>query len=104
MLQETSGERRSIGRAKKGQIFAYYVKYLADEGHIPPKATGWVDHIRDKGNEANHENELMRPEDAKGLIRFSEMILRIMYEYPAEAEAPNQKARASQRVSPGPLS
>jgi hypothetical protein len=55
-----------------------------DEGHIPPKAAAWVDHIRDKSNDANHEINLMGREDAEQLIKFSEMLLRIMYEYPAE--------------------
>jgi len=72
--------------ADEGKSFAYYVKYLADEGHIPPKATTWVDHIRDKGNDANHEIQIMERADAERLIKFSEMMLRIMYEYPAEAE------------------
>jgi hypothetical protein len=31
----------------------------------------------------------MGREDAERLIRFSEMLLRIMYEYPAEVEDPS---------------
>lgn len=69
--------------ADEGAGFKYYVKYLADEGHIPPKATAWVDHIRDRGNDANHEITIMGREDVERLIRFSEMLLRIMYEYPS---------------------
>jgi hypothetical protein len=75
--------------AAENKGFAYYVNYLAEEGHIPPKATTWVDHIRDKGNEANHEIKIMNREDAERLIKFSEMLLRIMYEYPAEVENPS---------------
>jgi hypothetical protein len=75
--------------ADEGKNFAYYVKYLAEEGHIPPKATTWVDHIRDKGNDANHEISIMNREDAERLIKFSEMLLRIMYEYPAEVKDPS---------------
>lgn len=74
--------------ADEGKSFAGYVRYLADEGHIPPKAMTWVDHIRNKGNVANHEIKIMEREDAERLIRFSEMLLRIMYEYPAEVENP----------------
>jgi hypothetical protein len=72
--------------AKEGLKFSQYVKYLADEGHIPPKVTKWVDYIRNKGNDANHEIEIMAREDAERLIKFSEMLLRIMYEYPAEVQ------------------
>jgi hypothetical protein len=75
--------------AKEGLKFSQYVKYLADEGHIPPKATKWVDYIRNKGNDANHEIEIMAREDAERLIKFSEMLLRIMYEYPAEVQDPS---------------
>ena len=76
--------------AGEGKSFAHYVRYLADEGHIPPKAAAWVDHIRGKGNEANHEINLMGREDAERLVKFSEMLMRIMYEYPAEVAEPVQ--------------
>jgi hypothetical protein len=33
----------------------------------------------------------MSREDAERLIKFSEMLLRIMYEYPSEVEDPSQK-------------
>ena len=74
----------------KGLKFWQYVNYLADTGHITVNAKKWVDHIRDKGNDANHEIEMMGREDAERLIKFSEMLLKTMYEYPAEAEKPGQ--------------
>ena len=49
------------------------------------KAKNWGDHIREKGNDANHEIRMMEREDAERLIRFSEMMLKTMYEYQAEA-------------------
>lgn len=70
--------------AEQGLSFKKYVDYLADEGHVPPTAKVWVDHVRDKGNEANHEIALMERNDAERLIKFSEMVLQIMYEFPAE--------------------
>jgi hypothetical protein len=76
--------------AEENKSFAHYVRYLADEGHIPPKAAAWVDHIRDKSNDANHEINLMGREDAEQLIKFSEMLLRIMYEYPNEVADPTR--------------
>jgi hypothetical protein len=71
--------------ADEGKRFAEYVDYLADEGYLGAKAKVWVDRIRDKGNDANHEITLMGREDAEQLIQFSEMMLKTMYEYPAEA-------------------
>lgn len=76
--------------AKEGQKFAQYVEYLAEKNFIPPGSEGWVDHIRDKGNEANHEIVLMLQEDARDLISFIEMLLRLIYEFPARIKAKNQ--------------
>ena len=46
--------------AEKNLPFIEYVNYLSDKGFIPPNGKHWVDHIRKKGNEANHEIELMK--------------------------------------------
>jgi len=46
---------------------------------------GWVDQIRDKGNDAAHELPQMTVEDAKELIEFTEMLLRFIYDLPARA-------------------
>jgi uncharacterized protein DUF4145 len=69
--------------AETGKKFIEYVQYLSDKNYIPPDAKNWVDHIRAKGNEANHEITIMREEDAKDLLSFIEMLLRIIYEFPA---------------------
>lgn len=69
--------------APAGKKFAEYVDYLADKGFVPPDGKDWVDHIRDKGNEANHEIKLMSREDAEELINFAEMLLKFIYEFPA---------------------
>jgi len=61
--------------------FIEYVEYLADAGYIPPDGKGWVDHIRKKGNEANHEIKLMSEADAKELVAFVEMLLKFVYEF-----------------------
>ncbi len=69
--------------ALAGQSFIQYVEYLSTQGYIPPDAKDWVDHIRQKGNEANHEIVIMKEEDAKDLLNFSEMLLKLIYEFPA---------------------
>ena len=68
--------------AAAGKSFVDYVEYLAEEGYVPPNGRGWVDHIRKKGNEANHEIRLMEKADAEELISFSEMLLKFIYEFP----------------------
>lgn len=61
--------------------FIDYVQYLADKSYIPPDGKDWVDHIRAKSNEANHEIVIMSSDDAKDLINFIEMLLRLVYEF-----------------------
>ncbi len=68
--------------AKEGLSFQAYVDHLSATGYVPPNGKGWVDHIRKKGNEANHEIVLMKPEDAMELINFAEMLLKFIYEFP----------------------
>jgi hypothetical protein len=68
--------------AKPGQSFVSYVEHLATTGYIPPGAKEWVDHIRTKSNEANHEIVVMSSADAEELLSFTEMLLKVVYEYP----------------------
>jgi len=70
--------------AGEGLRFIEYVDYLAKEGFVPPNGRHWVDHIRKKGNEATHEILLMGSEDAIELISFSEMLLKFIFEFPAQ--------------------
>jgi hypothetical protein len=69
--------------AKPGDTFLSYVEYLAKQGYVSPRGKPWVDHIRKKGNEANHEIKLMSKDDAMDLLSFSEMLLKTIYEFPA---------------------
>lgn len=69
--------------AQEGDSFLSYVEFLADNGYVPPDGRSWVDHIRRKGNEANHEIVLMTKDDASDLLSFSEMLLKFIYEFPA---------------------
>jgi Domain of unknown function (DUF4145) len=69
--------------AEEGKNFVAYIEYLADKGFIPPGGKGWVDHIRQQGNEATHEISMKTEADAKDLISFAEMLLKFIYEFPA---------------------
>jgi len=70
-------------KAEENKTFLYYVEYLAEKGFVPPKGKIWVDYVRKKGNEANHEIALMSSADSTALITFVEMLLRFIYEFPA---------------------
>ncbi|HEY8084037.1 MAG TPA: DUF4145 domain-containing protein [Methylophilaceae bacterium] len=69
--------------ANAGDTFINYVQFLADKNFIPPDAKEWVDHIRKKGNEANHEISIMSKDDAEELLSFCEMLLKVIFEFPA---------------------
>jgi len=68
--------------APEGKSFLEYVDYLCDKGYVTTENKGWVDHIRKKGNEANHQITEVCSKDAEDLISFSEMLLKIVFEFP----------------------
>jgi len=69
--------------APVGKNFIEYVEYLTANHYVPPDAKGWVDHIRTKGNEANYEIVISSKTDAQELISFLEMLLKVIFEFPA---------------------
>lgn len=70
--------------APEGKSFAEYVTYLNDNHYTPPNSETWVDHIRQVGNEANHEINIGKKEDAKELLIFIEMLLKFIFEFHAK--------------------
>ena len=74
--------------AKPKESFVYYVEYLAEKNYLTPDGKDWVDYIRRRGNEANHEIVLMDEEDAEALITFVEMLLRHIYDFPMRVPKP----------------
>lgn len=66
--------------AKEGLKFIEYVNYLDTESYIPRNSKKWVDIIRTKGNEANHEIKILSQKDAEQLIMFSSIIINLIYE------------------------
>ncbi|CAN5443935.1 hypothetical protein BH09PSE6_BH09PSE6_07310 [soil metagenome] len=76
-----------LGAPPKGN-FVDFIQHIADQHYLPPNAQPWVDLIRKKGNEANHEIKLMSVVDATELLLFAEMLLRIVYEFPSKVPPP----------------
>lgn len=66
--------------------FAKYVDYLDENGYIPVQAKLWVDKVRDKGNEANHQIILLSKEEANTLLTFIEVLIILIYEMPYRAD------------------
>ena len=67
--------------AKPGKHFIEYINFLDTKGFLPPLGKQWVDKIRKKGNDANHEIIEATLEDAKNIIELLEMLLKFIYEY-----------------------
>ena len=69
--------------AEENKKFVYYVNWLDENNYILPNAKKWVDQIRKIGNEATHEIYIISKEDAEKSLKFIEMILKLVYEFPA---------------------
>lgn len=72
--------------ADMNKKFIEYVEYLSNKGYVPPDAKDWVDHIRTKGNEASHEIVVMKSEEAMDILSFTEMLLKLVYEFPTKSK------------------
>lgn len=70
--------------AKENLRFIEYVNYLENHNHITVRSKDWVDSIRKNGNASTHEIDIASKEEAERMIKFSEMILKTNFEYPAE--------------------
>ena len=68
--------------AKERLPFVQYVEWLVKEGYVPKGSEGWLEYIKDRGNEANHVIVPMTKEDAEGLLTLTEQLLRNMFELP----------------------
>lgn len=82
--------------AEPNGSFVEYVDYLEKQHYVAPDAHEWLDHIRKKGNEANHEINIMRKEEAQELIGFSEMLLKIVFEFPAKMRKRAEAAKPAE--------
>lgn len=88
--------------AAEGGSYKGYIQYLSDNGHLTANMKKWVEPIKNKGNDANHEIRVMDRKDAEQIIKFSEMLLKITYEYPAEADATGEDNSEYPGVPPSP--
>jgi Domain of unknown function (DUF4145) len=74
--------------------FVEYVDFLEANGHVPPGAKPWVDEIRQLGNDANHDITLLTHEEAKTVVDFTTMLLRLGYEYPERGRLSAESRRS----------
>ncbi len=74
--------------AEPGLSFVAYVNYLDQEHYLGRDGKNWVDLIRTKSNEANHEIVLMEKQDSENLMVFAQMLLKLVYEFPGSLAVP----------------
>ena len=70
-------------KADPDKPFASYVEYLEEHHFIPVTAKPWVDYVRTRSNEANHEITVMTKEDSAGLLELTHTLLGLVYELPS---------------------
>jgi hypothetical protein len=74
--------------------FKAAVDWLASNGWIPPNGRGWVDRIKDRGNDATHEIiPEASPAEAELLVVFLGMLLRFAYDMPRLLNAASRADR-----------
>ena len=73
--------------AEENKSFKEYVNHLDKGGYLPTKSEQWVNYIRNQGNEANHEIVLKNESNAKNLVELIEMLLKLIYEFPARTSS-----------------
>lgn len=69
--------------APPNRTFQQYVDYLADMGFVPPNGRGWVDYIRQRGNDAIHDIVIMSRDDAVAVVEFTGALLGFVYDFPS---------------------
>jgi len=87
--------------AKPDLSFSAYVDYLYENHYVSQRASDWVDHIRKKGNEANHDIAIMDKKEATLLLQFVEMLLETNYEFPAALDEATQSPVEDERQDDG---
>lgn len=76
----------NVAEAREGENFTDYITHLQNSNYIPPKAEKWLDYMRELGNQKNHEVKIANIEEAEKILKFIEMLLIFIYEFPAEFE------------------
>ena len=73
--------------AENNSNFLYYINYLTEHGYTPPDARSWIDKIRIMGNQAVHQLEVWKKEDAELIGKFVMYLLIVIYELPLSLKA-----------------
>jgi len=80
-VEKGLAEKNDNGRAPN---FTETLDHLKAQGLVTPVLTPWVEHIKDVGNEANHDLPEISAESAQRVATFTRQLLVLTYEMPAQ--------------------
>lgn len=66
--------------ATTGANFVTYVEFLLNAGWLPPNGKTWVDELRKKGNEGNHEIVIFGQREAETILKYTQLLLSHVFE------------------------
>jgi hypothetical protein len=82
ILHHVAVERRGAAQGKFGN-FKEAVSWLNDNHYLPPGGEKWVDFVRDRANEENHEIVLIAAQEAEKMVELTGHLLRHVYDLPS---------------------
>lgn len=84
ILFHVAVEKKLKPKDSKGfaPTFVQVLSHLEREGFITPPIKPWVEHIKDVGNEANHDLAPISKDDAERVATFTRQLLVTTYEMP----------------------
>jgi hypothetical protein len=85
MIAHVSHEKTSKA---KDAAFQDHLKALYDSEHLAKGQRDWIDAIKDSAGKGIHDLEILSPDEAKSIFEFTQMMLKILYTYPAIMPAP----------------
>lgn len=77
-----------ILNTKKDATFQTHLKALYESDYLAKGQRDWIDAIRDSAGKGIHDLEIITPDEAKSIFEFTQMMLKILYEYPTLKPTP----------------
>ncbi|HLO98472.1 MAG TPA: DUF4145 domain-containing protein [Fimbriimonas sp.] len=77
---------------KRDDTFQNHLKALYDSELLAKGQRDWIDSIKDSAGKGIHDLEIIKRDEAESIFEFTQMMLKIMYDYPARKPAPRSKA------------
>ncbi len=71
-----------------GSPFNACIDYLVANNWVPKNAAAWADKIRKLGNAATHKLAVMDESQAREIVKFTQWLLKFVYEFEADAPKP----------------